>query len=332
MAAVPLLHTIVASSIAHPSSKKFILKPEYEEIESLVNDYMGDQDSGQIFEKRDQISTFEGIIQSVNDSGVIFDVLHEIAGSDEQIDNLANTITTLVQNGSTMVDGVNITLNYTNIWNSIKKSGLVESLLNGLLLDPENRLYVARASGGLLRRDIWISKIIYDLGNGQKLTVKYLADTIRNFKSKAPELTKSNSTDPLVYKRDDDKYSGSAQQFFNNLIGAVINSELVGGSLENFLIALNRTGVALSVTLKVLGDGQTLSMSRKLVSKLYDNGLFDNIDLDKYYSDLKKGNKLSNAVQVVLTNPTYSPGVAKILQQMENDGVFYVVQHGLHGF
>lgn len=45
----------------------------------------------------------------------------------------------------------------------------------------------------------------------------------------------------------------------------------------------------------------------------------------------KKKNILSDGAQTVLTDPTYSPALAKLFQQMENNGVFADIQKNLYG-
>lgn len=307
------------------SKEERSLEDIYEDFLLIVNSHVNKRSDSS------RVDQLEQILIKVNESGIIMDVLNEIAGSKAEQNTLVNLTTDMIKNGGGSFDGFQIDLNKTNILDAVKKSGIINSTLDGLLLNDQNREILGDRTGHVLSKYAYVSKILSDLGNGQKLTVDYIADTVKHFKTKNPKYQYMNEGKQVILGARADEYSGSAQTFFNNLINTVVSSDLVAGSAEDFLIALNRTGIAVSIAMQVVETPKIAEMGTYIIGQLYANGVFDNLDTNKYFQEAKKKNILSDGLQMVLTDPTYSPALAKIFKQMEDNGVFADIQKNLYG-
>lgn len=293
-------------------------------------------------EKRDDssVSTLTQVLSQVESSGVIISVLEEIANSPTQINNLANLAESLIRNGGGVVGGLNISLNMSSLLKTVKDSGIIFTTLDGLMLNVTNRNFLADRLGVLLKRNPWVAQLLTDLGAGKALTVAHIADLVQNFTSKASnwdemlQQTESVTSKSVVIGARDDssgQYAGSAQEFLNNLINTVASSTLASQSIGDILQAVNDSGIVVPIVVDVLNSTAILRMVGTLVGKIYNTGAFDNIDLNSYYQLAKKNGLLTNSIQIALTDPTYSPPLARIFQRMEINGAYQQTQWNLHG-
>lgn len=293
-------------------------------------------------EKRDDssASTLTQVLSQVQSSGVITSVLEEIANSPTQINNLASLAESLIKNGGGVVGGLNISLNVSSLLKTVEDSGLIFSTLDGLMFNVTNRNFLADRLGVLLKRNPWVAQLLTDLGAGKALTVAHIADLVQNFTSKASnwdemlQQTESVTSKSVVFGARDDssgQYAGSAQEFLNNLINTVASSTLASQSIGDILQAVNDSAIVVPIVVDVLNSTSILRMVGSLVGKLYNAGTFDSIDLNSYYQLAKKNSLLTNAIQIALTDPTYSPPLARIFQRMEINGAFQQTQWNLHG-
>lgn len=289
--------------------------------------------------KRDDLSVelIEQIIHQVNDTGIITTVLDGLAASNSLQETIVNAAAGFIRNGSNPLAGYNISLNVSDVIQKVNHSGLIQLTLNDLVVNDNNRNYLADRAGEFLSKEIWVSVILRDIGNGHKLSAKWIADTARNFKpyrrdqNKKQTVLKATSDTSSSSSSGDDQYAGSAQKFFNNFINAALDSDLVNESLDDILKALNNTGIISSVVLQVLHDDAILQMAGNIILKLYDTGALDDVNLQYYFETAKKKGYMSKGVTKVFTDPTYSPYVAKLFQRMDSDGVFKNIQYGLYG-
>ena len=292
--------------------------------------------------KRDDLTVqqIEGIISQVNDSGIITTALGLLAASETQQDNIVNTVAGFIRNGSNPLAGFNVSLNVLAVKDQALKSGLINSTADALLKNDQNRNLLASKTGQFLSSEIWVSVILRDIGNGHKLSTKWIADTAWSFK---PYRGDGNHTNNKVahfqgvlkaaVSADDssDQYAGSAQKFFNNFINAALDSNLVNESLDDILQALNNTGIVPTVVLQVMNDTSILKMFGNIILKLYDTGVLDNINLQYYFDQAKKKGYLAEGVNFAFTDPNYSPYVGKLFQTMDNNDVFKNIQYGIYG-
>lgn len=313
----------------------------YDQIMNSFGVYSG-EDS---IEKRDQLSdTLTQLLDAVSLSGVIADVLHEIAALPAEMNTLSNKIFQLLVAAltSTAFDGFNITINTTEILPALLSSGVLQSTLGLLMLNDTNRDKLADDLGAVLVKYPWISALLNKIGAGKDLTVKLIADMIQTTVSKDPSVQNSTSLGkraslskrlPSLLKRDNstDDYSGTLQAFLNNLVGSAIESQLLSSSLDSVLAAVNSSGIITPIAFLVLGDLSILNMIGFIGNKLYNLGVFDSVDLNKYYSSAKEKGLLSEGLQIVLTDPTYSPALAKIFHRFETGGTLHKIKLNLYG-
>lgn len=308
----------------------------YQELADLTEEHF--------FEKRDDasVSTLTQVLSQVQSSGVIMSVLEEIANSPTQIDNLANLTVSLIKNGGGAIGGLNITLNMTALLKTVEDSGIIFSTLDGLMFNVTNRNFLADRLGVLLKRNPWVAQLLTELGAGKALTVARIADLVQNFTSKASnwdemlQQTESVTSKSVVLGARDDsnssgQYAGSAQEFLNNLINTVASSTLASQSIGDILQAVNDSGIVVPIVVDVLNSTSVLRMVGTLIGKIYDSGVFDNFDLNSYYQLARNNGLLTNSIQIALTDPTYSPPLARIFQRMEMNGAYQQTQWNLHG-
>lgn len=286
--------------------------------------------------KRDQNSTLDAIISSVGNSGIVTDLLSEIASSDAQINTLVNLTTALLKGASVDLQGFNISLNVSSLLQQVLASQLIQLTAGYLLLNNTNNDILANRTGYFLSHYIYVGHILNNLGAGQPLSVQMIADTVKNSKNLNPRTNGSSSTPSKqaifgieLNSRQDT--SGSAQAFLSNLINGVISSQLVSSNLQAILYSLNRTQVVGPIAMEIIQNDTILSMFPKLIGGLYNNGALDNIDLNKYFQEAKRTSLLSNGLQLLLDSPTWDPAVGRLLHTMESNGVFKDIEDGLYG-
>lgn len=309
--------------------------------------------------KREEDDTLNSLVLAVYDSGILTDTLYEIASDDTQINTLINLTSSLLKGDSALssIDfgGLNISINTTDLLGQVMDSGIIASTASYLLINETNRDYLADFTGGLLGKNVWVAKLLNELGAGKDLTIDLIADLIKNtpnlnpkYNSSAPE---ANEKVVNTFKRDDLEWldevfkatdlsdfldivlkdnEGSAQQFFGNLINGIFESSFFSTTLTSVLNSVNDTGIAGPLIMEIAQNSTILSMFPKLAAGLYNNGAL-NIDLNKYYEQAKREAILSDALQSLLTNPTWEPPVGKLLMRMENNGVFKDIQVALYG-
>lgn len=284
--------------------------------------------------KRDALEdTLVELIQSLNRSGVVLDVLHEIASSPEQMNTLSNYIFQLLLKASTSTafSGLNVLINITELRDTVMDSGLIQLTLQGLLMDENERNRFADNLGEVLVNYSWIGLLLKRIGDNGKLSFDIIFKTIQDYHSKDPGF--NGTSYPKLRKRDTNSsdYGGSLQAFLNNLVGTALESQLASASLSSILVAVNRSGVAVPVIQTAIGDQKILQMVGFIGNKLYNFGVFDRIPLNDYFQHYKKNRVLSNLLEDLLTNPTWSPPLAKVLERMENEGVYEQLRRNLYG-
>ena len=101
-------------------------------------------------------------------------------------------------NTSSLLSGINIDLNTTEILNAVLNSGLLQSTAGGLILNNENNAKLADLVGEILGSpdNVWIGWLLVGLGNGEDLTVPFIANLVVNTTSKA----NTNSTNQSKIK------------------------------------------------------------------------------------------------------------------------------------
>lgn len=309
------------------------------------------------------VDQYVSLFKTIGASGLIPQLLSEIANSSEQVQNLANQVQFFAAGGSNIsFDGLNVELNFTEILNAVLDSGIIQSTANGLLVNDTNNQFLAQFLGGVLSspNNVWIGWLLMGLGNGHDLTVPWLADLIVNSTSKAntnstnqseinvqqqlPVAQQAQNYDVVIdfsdnwesnfIKRADDdtnQYSGSLNQFINNAANTILNSQLVSSNANDILVALNQSGIVVPLVIEVLKTPNLNNLVSPIVATLYNNGVFDGLDLESYYEYAKEKNYLSDALQYLLTDEHWSPPLAQLFRRMEDTGSFQYLQDNMYG-
>ncbi|KAI5953717.1 hypothetical protein KGF54_003089 [Candida jiufengensis] len=274
-------------------------------------------------------------------------------------------------NGTLNLSQLNINLNISEIMNDIMNSGIIQSTLDGLLVKNEtNNEKLADFVGSILSSPeyCWIGWLLYGLGDGHALTVPWIADLIVNTTSKAntndtnrseinvpplPPLvnTTDNGTnrDIIINHNNDiyidlrskhkkradnntDQYQGSFNTFLNNAINTIVNSNLVKSNINDIIIALNNSGIITPLVMEIISKPGLSNLTNPIVKSLYDSGLLNRyVNLNFWFIYAKERHILADFLQYVLTDPYYSPPIARLLRRMESTGTFQYLQDNMYG-
>ena len=255
--------------------------------------------------------TIETLLEYVNKSGIIFDLLDQIADYPERVQAIGN-LTVGLLGRLPPIDLSNLLLpknmgSMTNnsLVNVLLKSGLVKSLADGLLLDESFRPVLVN--------------LTYRIVDANKNVILYIVDGV---------LAKRD-----LEKRAND-YSGSLGEFAKNIFGSVLDSNLFLNTFGDIVNALNDTGVAVYVVKKFLSDDAYLNMTATIandaihsgainitgtpnITKIIGGVLADPSALGKLASGA-----LSGKVDLKGIFGKYSPAIKGIIQGLERKGLF----------
>lgn len=284
------------------------------EIQEYVQDMMrleGYDSFSEFMElnKRDQ-DTVDKLLETVNSSGIIFTLLDQIADHPERIGTLANLTGNLIKShnfsldlGSlgSMASGLNISAIYT----TVQKSGLVTSLLDGILLDDNYRPVLV--------------DLIYRIVRANTNLIMYIVDGIFQPRN-------------LNKKRADN--SGSLQHFVTNIISSVLSSSLVAETATDVVNALNDTGVAVYVVKRLIADESYQNMTALFIKDFAKTGALKlnakSLNITAILnSALLKPKVLTDLVGGLLSGKVnlsglgkYTGAIGKIVSDLEAKGLF----------
>ncbi|SGZ56282.1 CIC11C00000005528 [Sungouiella intermedia] len=289
------------------------------EVRNMVEArFADDEDFNNVIQKRDTEQTMEYVLDLVNSSGIIFDVLDFVAYSPLRIQKLANLTSSAVGNintsaltsmgSSPAVSAITKALNISLIYNDVMDSGVVTSLLDGILLDESYRPVLVNLTTRVLGSQF------------SKNMFLYLVQDI--FKA-----LKRDEVD--VQKRD----TSSLENFVGNIVASALGSDLVRGIAGDLLTALNNTQI-LTTTLKTLiaNEGYQNFTAQFVVDLIRTNITIDyqSVNLTKYadqlLSDPSTVLKLTSLLmsgQVDLSGAgKYADALKSIITDVEDEGVF----------
>lgn len=284
--------------------------------------------------KRDATSDLlNSVLQSLNNSNVVIDVLHQIADSPTEMNTLSNYIFQVLVSVLTgkAIKGLNVTVNATQILSAVKGSGIIESTLNSLLFDDSQLEKFAASLGETMVNNTWIPKIVYTYGTTGHLSFQTIFNLARNTQSKDPGF-KGATYQPLqLLRRDSNNYLGTLQTFINNIIGSGLTSSLFLDSLENILVAVKNSGVVISLVQTAVADPKIQYMGGFIANKLYNYGVFDQIPLDKYIQKGRNNGFIKKQTQFVFTDSKWLIPIAKMFLQWYDLGVNDQIQRNMYG-
>lgn len=260
--------------------------------------------------KRDE-RTIETLLEYVNKSGIIFDLLDQIADYPERVQAIGN-LTVGLLGRLPPIDLSNLLLpknmgamTNNSLINILLKSGLVKSLADGLLLDESFRPVLVN--------------LTYRIVDANKNVILYIVDGV---------LAKRD-----LEKRADD-YSGSLGEFAKNIFGSVLDSKLFLNTFGDIVNALNDTGVAVYVVKKFLSDDAYLNMTATLANDVIHSGainitgtpnitkIIGGVLADPSALGKLASGALSGKVDLKGIFGKYSPAIKGIIQGLERKGLF----------
>ena len=310
--------------------------------EFLVNVFNYDQVDGQVdgqvlkvFEKRDANTeqTIEGILKAVNNSGVIWTLLDSVADDPSRIEYIGNLTSSFLKNynitlniADLLLESSSLTenLNITGLLSAVENSGLITSLLDGILLDENFRPRLV--------------DLIDRLVLSQKNVLLYIFAGVLSKR----DLMADGELVNVLLKRatsNDDSYSGSLGSFLNNAASTVLSSSLVSNAVADVLNALNDTGFLVYATKRFLSSDSYINMTVALVNDIVSSS---SVTIDT------SGLNITELISGTLGNPKeiaalvgsllsgdssqtsqlsnylgrYSGALSQILQDLEKKGLF----------
>lgn len=306
--ALSLTPLAVSSLAVPPTDFSFEGLAEFKSMINLRDHEMMLSDLSQMVQKRDMELSIESILNLVNRSGIIYDILDQIAYDPKRIEFVANITGRLVgdYNSSSFSSLLQEdAFNYTLIYEKVMDSGVVTSLLDGILLDESYRPTLVKL----------VSRI---LEGNENLILYVVKDVFK--KSKRDNLEKRST--------------GSLETFLGNILSTIFSSKLVSGIADDTLVALNNTQFLTYNAKKLIANEAYQNMTAQLAIDLIRNG---QIKLDsqalnvtsiasrilsrpdivlKIASNLLSGNMDTSSMG------KYAGAIRSIIQETEKNGVF----------
>lgn len=220
-------------------------------IDQLIDKRFQPEEKEQIynmFQKRDTTLTISSLLNALNRSQIIFSALDLVAYSPKRIAFVANSTSKLVGDvniTALTLSNLKLDLNYTRIYDGLIESGVVSSLLRGILLDESYRPVLV--------------KLINRLLEGNKNLFNYV---VKN-------LFKKSKRDEIFSKRD---YKGTLESFVAGILSAALNSDFVGGIALDTLTALNETQFLTYTVKEFIANEGYQNMTAQLVLDMVNSG------------------------------------------------------------
>lgn len=284
-------------------------------INQLIDQKFQSDEKGDIynlFHKRDTTLTIASLLNAINRSQIIFSALDLVAYSPNRIAFVANTTSRLIgdvniTNVAQATSNLKLDLNYTRIYDGLIDSGVVSSLLRGILLDESYRPVLV--------------KLINRLLEGNKNLFNYIVK----------DLFKRSKRDVIFSKRD---YKGTLESFVAGILSAALNSDFVGGIALDTLTALNETQFLTYTVKSFIANEGYQNMTAQLVLDMVNSG---NIKIDSgavnVTSILNKALSKPTVVLSIVSNVLsgnlqlpalgdYASAVKAILMDVQSSGTF----------
>lgn len=287
------------------------------DLQSVMDDFLDLADSPELDQlllvanlyKRDE-KTVESLLEYVNKSGIIFDLLDEVADHPARINAISNLTVGLLKK-LPPIDLSKLKLpefkgqTNSSLVNIILKSGLVESLADGLLLDKKFRPVLVN--------------LIYRVVESNKDLILYIVDGV---------LAKRD-----LEKRAND-YSGTLLEFAENFLSATLDSRIFKDTFADIVNALNDTGIAVYVVQHFLGNDAYINMTAKLTTNIINShainitgkpnitGIVGGVLSDPSELMQLASGALSGKTDYKAIFGKYAPAVKSIVNDLEKKGLF----------
>lgn len=310
-----ILCIVSAVTLASPTpvGDEFDLSYLVETVEESLDPYDYDELSTFI-QKRDNSGlehTIESLLNVVNDSGILWTVLDQVAYYPTRIEYIANLTAKLIGGANIssvagLVSGLNLDLsdfNVSAIVSAVESSGVVQSLLDGILLDEDYRPTLVKL----------VSRILLS----QKNTFLYLVQDVFKSSSKS--------------KRAE---SSALETFIGNFISTILSSTLASNVAKDVLTALNETQFLTYTVKHFIADEGYQNMTAQLIIDIVNTGAVkvsgSSINVTSITSKVLGNTALiSNAVGFLLSGNLnlgglgkYADAVSAIIKDVESSGTF----------
>lgn len=303
-------------------------------IDNYVNEILGDafsqdellaiEELGGELKKRDLESSIESVLNLVNRTGIIWDALDYVIDNPDSVGNVLNLTSGLLGGGNddddessssnstfllNFVFGIVQEVNLTSLANSVIDSGLLQSLLDGLLLEDKYRERIL--------------DIIYQIVESNMDSITDVAHDL---------LAPANHQ-----KRDDD----SLIEFAGNVVGGFLGSSLFYNGLDDVMSALNDSGIVVYIAQRFISTPKYVNYTGGLIQNALENSDFNilsllgSIDIEQLLSRaLKDTSAITSAVGSILEGAgasteqargvisRYVPAVRSIIEDLEDKGLF----------
>lgn len=265
---------------ARPKSPALDLEPYFESPESLLE--LRDFDFHALLKRDDTSLLITLAILAFNKSGLLWTVLDQVADSPSTISYVANlsasaALLLLPKLGDislSLILGIAQAGSNSTLVKSLKDSGLLTSVLDGVLLDDSYRPVLVN--------------LTYRVVEGIKPELLYVFNDVLR----------------AELKKRDSAYSGSLQSFVGNALSSVLNLPAVGAISGDLFNALNDTGVAVYTVKRAIADESYQDMVFELVLDVVNSGKV-NIDLSSI--------NVTSLLAPILADPSSITDLAKQL-------------------
>ncbi|CAK9438137.1 uncharacterized protein LODBEIA_P24360 [Lodderomyces beijingensis] len=281
-------------------------------------------------------------LEMVNSSGVLWTLLDAVADHPNRVEVLTNLTSRLLGGANFTISVADLigtlgvaggmgnssapsqsALNTTELLAVVENSGLVKSLLDGILLDQSFRPRLV--------------DLIDRLVLSQRDLLRYI---FQDLLAKRDLILRREDLGELVKRQDE--FNGTLESFILNAANSVLGSQIFTNVAESLLNALNDTGFAVYTVKRFLSSDAYVNMTAALVSAVVDSGAiqisFEGVNttaiLESVLSDpegiaaliggLLSGGS-SNAVSNILSGTSisqYMTAIQEILQDLERKGTF----------
>lgn len=305
------LAATLASPVALPVGDEFDLSFIEDTLEERFDPYDYEALSSFI-DKRDNSGfehTVENLLDIVNDSGVIWSILDQVAYYPKRIEVIANGTARLIGGanlssigdilGGGLLDLSDV--NVSAIVDAVSESGVVQSLLDGILLDKSYRPHLVRLVSRLLE--------------SQKNTFLWLVKDVFKKNNKRAERS-------------------SLETFIGNIISTALSSTLVADVSKDVLTALNNTQFLTYTVKRFLADEGYQNMTAQLAIDILNTGAINVNGAALNVSSLtekllSRPEVISGAVGMLLSGRIqlgglgkYTDAVTDIIKDVEKNGTF----------
>lgn len=307
----------------------------------------------------------------INETGILWTLLDAVALNETRVQSLTQLLGSFLQGREFVIDvgslvtrflgGEGTQSNQTSaILQALTQSGLVNSMLDGLLLDEQLRPVIV--------------ELTYNVVLSQRDAIKALVDSLRQQQQQQQQQAKREDGDETItaepfveaeeaapveqaqeqqqqqqeQQQQETNSDGSLTEFLNNVISEVLASPFFQEVVVDTFNSLNDTGIAVYVTKRFLSTPEYLSLVSAITQTVIQSGAikidFSTISLQAILQQfLQNTDQLTALLNGLLSGETsglsgifdsfgkYSGAVQAIVAGLEEKGLFYQLNEYIFG-